>query len=288
MKLQEKIDLSQLKNRVEERLQTEFLPSTLLLEAIAYALTTGGKRIRPMITLLTAEALGCGLDVMDAALATEFFHTASLIADDLPCMDNDDYRRDLESLHKKYGETIALLSSYALITEGFRKIEASGRKMRQEKEPFASRAFEATSIALECASRCAGIDGAVYGQFLDLFPEKVSEEAIKKTIYLKTGTLFEGAFVLGYVFGGGEFIRLPDVKQLAYHFGLAFQVRDDLLDLERDQEKSAQANLALFLGESKARALFASELEKTEGYLRSLSLMSSKMLFLLEMLSRGV
>ena len=98
-----------------------FGEKTKLRDACEYALTNGGKRFRPLIVLLIAEALGHGMNVYPSALSVEFFHTASLIADDLPCMDNDDERREKPSLHKVYGESIALLASYALITQHLKK-----------------------------------------------------------------------------------------------------------------------------------------------------------------------
>ena len=92
---------------------------TKLRDACEYALTNGGKRFRPLIVLMVAEALGQGLNVNEAALSVEFFHTASLIADDLPCMDNEEERRSKPSVHKVYGESIALLASYSLICSAF-------------------------------------------------------------------------------------------------------------------------------------------------------------------------
>src|SRR6202167_2596390 len=100
------------RDKIEQEIAKSILSfgeKTKLRDACEYALTTSGKRFRPLIVIFIAEALGNGLNVYEAALAVEFFHTASLIADDLPCMDNDDERRDKPSLHKVYGEAIALL-----------------------------------------------------------------------------------------------------------------------------------------------------------------------------------
>src|SRR5689334_6318506 len=110
------------RDRIEQEIARSILcfgEKTKLRDACEYAITNGGKRFRPLIVLLIAEALGNGLNVYEAALSVEFFHTSSLIADDLPCMDNDDERRDKPSTHKVYGESIALLASYALITAAF-------------------------------------------------------------------------------------------------------------------------------------------------------------------------
>ena len=279
-----------MKNEIESALKQAFPESNELSKAISYALLSGGKRIRPLIVHYISEALGYNLPVMDAALAVEFFHTASLIADDLPCMDNDDYRRGKKSVHEMFGETVALLASYALITEAFKKIEENGRKMRLTSDQHASKAFEAVTIALEQASRSAGIQGAVLGQYFDLLgakKEALTEELLEKIIYLKTGTLFEGAFVLGWVFGGGDFDKLDQVKKLARHFGTAFQVRDDLKDLLHDHEEGG-LNFALFIGEDLARERFHLEIAKCSALLEDLPIDSSKLRFLLTQLVQGI
>jgi geranylgeranyl diphosphate synthase type II len=121
------------KDRIEKEIAKSILcfgEKTKLRDACEYALTNGGKRVRPLIVLLVGEALGNGLEVHEAALAVEFFHTASLIVDDLPSMDNDDERRDKPSLHKVYGEAIAILASYALMTGGFEKIQKNATLMK--------------------------------------------------------------------------------------------------------------------------------------------------------------
>jgi geranylgeranyl diphosphate synthase, type II len=193
-----------------------------LRDAVEYALTSGGKRLRPVIVLLCAEALKHGLDVSDAALAVEFFHTASLIADDLPCMDNDEERRGKPTCHKVFGETIALLSSYALITAAFERIHKNALTMQRSGAPFAAYSERAGMIALESASRCAGILGATGGQFLDLFPPSYNLETVRKVIHQKTVSLFEVSFVFGWVFGGGDLTLIDTLKKAASHLGMAF------------------------------------------------------------------
>ncbi|MBI3237198.1 MAG: polyprenyl synthetase family protein [Chlamydiales bacterium] len=222
------------RDRIEQEIAKSivaFGEKTKLRDACEYALTNGGKRFRPLIVLFIAEALGHGLNVYPAALSVEFFHTASLIADDLPCMDNDEERRDKPSLHKVYGESIALLASYALITAAFEKIHVNGSIMREASPPFSQFSDKACVLALESASYCSGILGATGGQFFDLFPPNQHLETIKQVIYKKTVTLFEVSFVLGWVFGGGDITKLERVKKAAYHFGMAFQTADDLGDL---------------------------------------------------------
>ncbi len=245
---------------------------TKLRDACEYALTNGGKRFRPLIVLLIAEALGHGLNVYPSALSVEFFHTASLIADDLPCMDNDDERREKPSLHKVYGETIALLSSYALITAAFEKIHANAMVMQQAGPPFSQFSDRACVIALEAATYCSGILGATGGQFFDLFPPSQSLETVKQVIYKKTVTLFEVSFVLGWVFGGGDVSKLDRVRKAAYHFGMAFQTADDLGDMLQDEKKQREISVARFIGKERALLYFDEEMRNLQKVLQELKL----------------
>jgi geranylgeranyl diphosphate synthase type II len=237
-----------------------FGEKTKLRDACEYALKGGGKRFRPLLVLLVAEALGNGLNALDAALSVEFFHTASLIVDDLPCMDDEEERRNQPTLHKLYGESIALLSSYALICAAFEKIQVNACKMKESGAPYNSTAEQVGIIALEQATRCAGILGATGGQFYDLFPPPLTLETIRQVIYKKTVTLFEVAFVFGWLFGGGELVRIDRVKSCAYHFGMAFQIADDLADLAQDEKNQRDINLAKHIGKDRAFVVFEEEL----------------------------
>jgi geranylgeranyl diphosphate synthase type II len=211
--------------------------------------------------LLVAEALGNNLNVLDAALSVEFFHTASLIVDDLPCMDNEEERRSQPTLHKIYGESIALLSSYALICAAFEKIHTNTIKMREAESPFREAAEAAGVLALENATRCAGISGATGGQFYDIFPPNLTLETLRQVIYQKTVTLFEVSFVFGWLFGGGDAFRIEQVKKSAYHFGMAFQIADDLGDLAQDEKNQREINLAKHIGKERAYSVFEEELK---------------------------
>lgn len=249
-----------------------FGEKTKLRDACEYALTNGGKRFRPLIVLLIAEALGNEMNVYPSALSVEFFHTASLIADDLPCMDNDDERRDKPSLHKVYGESIALLASYGLITAAFEKIHANAAVMHQSGHPFSEFSDKACVIALEAATHCAGILGATGGQFLDLFPPNQNLEIVKQVIYKKTVTLFEVSFVLGWVFGGGDVSKLDRVRKAAYHFGMAFQTADDLGDMLQDEKKKREISIARLIGKERALIYFDEEMGNLQKLLQELRL----------------
>ena len=240
---------------------------TKLHGAVEYALQSGGKRFRPLIVLSVAESL----DAMPAALCVEYFHTASLIADDLPCMDDDDLRRGKPSLHRAFNETTALLASYALICAGFEKIHTNTEILARSSG--AELAAKAGMLALDQASKAAGIEGATGGQFLDLFPPSSDLDTLLEILRLKTVTLFETAFVLGWIFGGKDVEALPVLRRAAAHFGMAFQIGDDLIDLRQD--RPGGANIAIELGAEKASRLFDEQMQGFDECLKCLGLESS-------------
>lgn len=258
---------------------------TKLRDACEYALKSSGKRFRPLLVMLTAEGLGLGYNVSEAAMAVEFFHTASLIADDLPEMDNEEERRGLPCVHKVYGESIALLSTYTLICAAFEKITQNGETMRLSGYISAD---YATTLALQHTSRAAGICGATGGQYLDLFPPQLSLDAIKQIIYKKTVTLFEVSFVLGWVFGGGDLNRLDLVKRAALHFGMAFQIMDDIGDLVQDEKKQKPINFARFVGKERSLFLFEEELRMFQKSLQQLNLYTPSFQKMSDMLNKQV
>ena len=247
-----------------------------LSKACFYALESGGKRFRPAIVYMMAEARGKdnpGIDM--AAKAVEFFHTASLIADDLPMMDDDDERRGRPSLHKVFGESTALLASYALIAEGYRMLkEGAALSGRLDQLPE----------ALENVAKNTGALGATGGQYLDLFSDKAAPEAIKRVLEMKTGTLFEVAFVLGWLFSGGDKSNLPVVQALSGHFGLAFQIADDLDDLEADLAAGRQVNLAVILGKEAATSALKKEAAEFKAALSALNLSPKELIPLIDSL----
>ncbi|MFY7843169.1 MAG: polyprenyl synthetase family protein [Rhabdochlamydiaceae bacterium] len=260
-------------------------PKNKLRDACEYALTNGGKRFRPLIVLLVAEGLGSSLNVTQAALSVEFFHTASLIADDLPCMDNENERRSSPTVHKVYGETVALLASYALITEGFHKIHENVDVLKKSDHPQSFLADQIGCLALEIASRCAGIKGATGGQFSDMFPSHKTLDVLKNVIYQKTVTLFEVAFSFGWLFGGGDLEKLSLVKEVAYHLGFAFQIADDLGDMVQDEQKENCVNIGLFLGREKAFDFFLHEMKSFKACLEELNILTPSFLKMSEVLS---
>jgi len=265
------------RDKIEQEIAKSILSfgeKTKLRDACEYALMTGGKRFRPLIVIFVAEALGNNLNVYESALAVEFFHTSSLIADDLPCMDNDDERREKPSLHKVYGEAIALLSSYALITAAFEKIHSNAMVMQDSGLPFCHFSDRACTLALESATYCAGILGATGGQFLDLFPPNQNLDTVKQVIYKKTVTLFEVSFVLGWLFGGGDIGKIEKVKRAAYHFGMAFQIADDLGDMIQDEKKQREISIARLIGKERGLSLFDEEMRHLSRELLELDILT--------------
>ena len=278
--------LETLKGEFETHLQATLLNHTEeseLRASFSYALMNGGKRIRPLITMIIAKALGNHLSVLEASLSVEYFHTASLIADDLPCMDNDEMRRCKPALHKEFGETVAILTSYALISAGYEKILHASRVLEKAKAPFNERKDLCCVAALREATHAAGISGAVGGQFQDLFPQSFTEEAIEDLIYKKTVTLFEIAFAFGWIFGGGELSQLHKVRALATHFGMAFQIWDDLKDMKEDWKVAN--NMASLIGEEKAKERVGRELELFKMKASELGVLSTELKDLLQLLS---
>ncbi len=263
---------SKIEQKIKESLSL-LGPKSLLRDTCEYALLNGGKRFRPALVYAIAETLGKGWDVSYAALAIEFFHTASLIADDLPCMDNDDERRNKPTTHKVYGEANALLASYGLIAAGYECI-AKNALLIKKLDPNAQ-ADHLCVLALENGTYNTGLNGATGGQFLDIDPPDLSQSTMEEVICKKTVSLFEIAFVLGWLFGGGRPDLLDTVKKAAKHFGMAFQIADDIGDVEQDKINGRQVNMAAVVGKEKARQMFHEELEQFQKTLILLNLEKS-------------
>lgn len=273
-----------IEQRLQDTIQEQFGSKTPLRDACEYALLNGGKRFRPALVLMIAKALGYGIDVFPAALGIEFFHTASLIADDLPCMDNDDERRKKPTLHKVHGESVALLSTYALISAGYGCLAKNAEQIKESCHPHASQSDRLCVLALENVVENTGILGATGGQFLDLTPPNLTLSVLLEVIHKKTVTLFEISFVLGWIFGGGELSLLPLVKKSAYHFGMAFQIADDIGDMAQDQAHDHALNIANVCGKENALRMFHEEMEHFEQTLAGLNLGDSDLQVLAQLL----
>ena len=204
-----------------ERFHNE--PQKNLFEAMEYSLLAGGKRLRPVFAFEFCRM--CGRDWRDAApfaAAVEMIHTYSLIHDDLPSMDNDDFRRGRPTNHKVYGEAMAILAGDALLTDAFAVAST-------EKLPNPGDMADAIGILAECA----GSLGMVGGQVLDILAEtrECTEEDVLAIQDRKTGALIRAACTLGAVAGGATQEQFDAACQFAAGLGLAFQIRDDMLDV---------------------------------------------------------
>lgn len=213
---------------VEEYLQGIFSveqPYGRLQEAMRYSLLAGGKRVRPVLTLAFCDILGGEWKkALPFACALELVHTYSLIHDDLPCMDDDDFRRGKPTCHKVYGETMAVLAGDALQGEAFRLIaQAPGMTVQQRVDAVAV-----------LAKACAG-DGMVAGQVLDTDSLCRSVDEVKLLHSLKTGAMLRAACELGCVAAGSGTETREKAANYGGHIGLAFQVRDDVLDVIADE-----------------------------------------------------
>lgn len=197
----------------------------VMLDAMSYSLSNGGKRIRPVLTLEFCRL--CGGNYADAipfAIGVEMIHTYSLIHDDLPCMDNDDMRRGKPSSHKVYGEANALLAGDGLLTLAFETVLSA--KISADKKAMA---------ALELA-KAAGVSGMIGGQVMDLSNEgkRVSLDVIKATDRLKTGEMIRVAAVMGCIAAGADSEKIAAAEKYCENIGLAFQIVDDILDVTSD------------------------------------------------------
>lgn len=208
-------------------------PQKKLFEAMEYSLLAGGKRLRPIFVFDFCRM--CGGQWQNAApfaAAIEMIHTYSLIHDDLPCMDNDDYRRGRLTNHKVYGEAMAVLAGDALLTDAFSV--ASGAKL-----PDAG----SMADAIRVLSECAGSQGMVGGQVLDIMSEdrECTEQEVLDIQTRKTGGLIRAACILGAIAGGGTEKQIHAAGEFADALGIAFQIRDDMLDVIGNAQELGKA-----------------------------------------------
>ena len=213
--------------QVEAALAGELRPGDVLdktsASSMEYSLMAGGKRLRPILLMAAAEAVGGrGEEYLTSACAIEMIHTYSLIHDDLPAMDNDDYRRGKLTNHKVYGAGMATLAGDALLTLAFEVL------LRQHG---VSDAVKLT--VLREVSEAAGAKGMVGGQAMDLGAEgqQVNIITLRRMHMGKTGALFRAAVRAGAILAGGDAAELVSLTRYAESFGLAFQITDDILDV---------------------------------------------------------
>lgn len=231
----------------------------LLYKSQEYSLQTGGKRFRPYLATLIFKIWQNDLDLIkNFCLAIEMVHTYSLIHDDLPCMDNDDLRRGKPTSHKVFGEDIALLAGDSLLTEAFHLISA-------EKKISAQTRVE----VIESFSEKIGSLGMVGGQVLDMKSTKqVTFEQLEQIHYMKTGCLIQAAATGAAQIAGASADEVQLVAELSMHLGMAFQIKDDLLDI-KDNEQDFK-NYVSVIGVEKTQQQLSLHSEKALVLLKSL------------------
>lgn len=222
------------KQAIEDYLFTYVQELTIpedLKSSMLYSLKAGGKRLRPVLVLALLHSYGKNEeDGIPVGCAVEMIHTYSLIHDDLPCMDDDDLRRGIPTNHKVYGEATAVLAGDALLTESFRLITS---------QLSSSVSADQKLRIVEELVKSAGALGMVGGQFDDMEAEQkqVSLAELESIHARKTGKLLTFSVAAGAMLAGASDDDIEKLREFSYHIGIAFQIRDDILDLEGNEEK---------------------------------------------------
>ncbi|QTU83499.1 polyprenyl synthetase family protein [Carnobacteriaceae bacterium zg-C25] len=229
---------------------TQIIEHSRLAKAMHYSLSNGGKRVRPLLTLATVYVLGG--DVKNAypiASAIEYIHTYSLIHDDLPAMDNDDYRRGQLTSHKQFDEPTAILAGDALLTHAFGLIVGSVYTSDQKVK------------MIDQLVRCSGGNGMIGGQMNDIMAQGQSStlEAVQHIHALKTGALLQSCVRIGAIAVNADEYIYEQLDKFAYHFGLAFQIHNDIKDITQDEALEKSTYVAIL---GKQGAIDALEKEK--------------------------
>lgn len=201
-----------------------------IMEAMNYSMNAGGKRLRPLLLMETCRLFGG--EICEAApfmAAMEMIHTSSLIHDDLPCMDNDQYRRGKKSTWAQFGEDFGVLAGDSLIVEAFAVVASAFDTTRYPKR---------AAKALQILAKKTGIYGMIGGQVVDvqLTNQPIPKEKLDFIYRLKTGALLEASMVIGAVLGGAGEEEQEKISLIALNVGIAFQIQDDILDVTSSQE----------------------------------------------------
>lgn len=249
---------------------------SLIAEAMNYSLLAGGKRIRPLIIKEVFELFGgsdkklCG----PFMAAIEMIHTYSLIHDDLPAMDNDEFRRGRPTNHNVYGEAMAILAGDGLLNFAYE----TAAKAFTVADSLA--AYQKVTKAFQILASNAGIFGMITGQVLDMegFKGEKTRERIEKMYELKTGALLRSAFMIGGTLAGASSSEVESLKEIGEAIGLSFQLKDDMLDVHGDvrlmgkgtdrDKKNEKLTLYRLLGEEKSKVLMLELSDKARNFIK--------------------
>lgn len=237
----------ELKNKVNEieYILKKFIPQEegcqkTVIEAMNYSLMAGGKRLRPVLMSEVFQLFGgrrkALLEPFMAAI--EMIHTYSLVHDDLPAMDNDEYRRGRKTTHVVYGEAMAILAGDGLLNYAFETAAKAFDAISNDNESDIIAAYKQTARAMQILSAKAGIYGMIGGQVIDMeeYKEEVTKERLNLMYQLKTGALIEASMMIGAVLAGAEQSEVEKIERIAGAVGLAFQIKDDILDVTSTPE----------------------------------------------------
>lgn len=217
-----------------ERVLEKYLPkeegyAAKVMEAMNYSVLAGGKRLRPMFMEETYRMFGGTEEVIEPFMAAqEMIHTYSLVHDDLPCMDNDEYRRGRKTTHAVYGEGMAVLAGDALLNYAF-ETACKAFSMTEDAQKVGK--------ALTVLSQKAGIYGMIGGQTADILAEDMESSFVTEELLLyihanKTAALIQSSMMIGAILAGADTKQIHDIEKIGYNIGIAFQIQDDILDVE--------------------------------------------------------
>ncbi len=236
----------EVRTRGTEEIIRDFLPpeegrQRVVMEAMNYSVLAGGKRLRPLIMYETWKMFGGSTDTIRPFMAAiEMIHTYSLVHDDLPAMDNDEYRRGNLTTHAKYGHALGILAGDGLLNYAFETAAAAFKRGQDTEE------LMRTAKALQILGGKAGVHGMIGGQVVDVEAagQSIDEEKLLFIYELKTGALLEASMMIGAVLAGASDEEIKIVEQIASDVGLAFQIRDDILDVTSTLEVLGKPTLS--------------------------------------------
>ena len=216
-----------------EEVLNQYLPkeegyASKVMEAMNYSVLAGGKRLRPMLMEETYRMFGGSEQVIEPFMAAqEMIHTYSLVHDDLPCMDNDEYRRGRKTTHAVYGEGMAVLAGDALLNYAF-ETACKAFSLTEDLQKAAS--------ALTILANKAGIYGMIGGQTADIMAEDAQPDTVTEELLLyihknKTAALIQSSMMIGAILAGADTKQINDIEKIGYNIGIAFQIQDDILDV---------------------------------------------------------
>lgn len=231
-----------------EELLKKYLPreaglQRTVLEAMNYSVLAGGKRLRPMLMQEVYRMLGGkGQEIEPLMAAIEMIHTYSLVHDDLPAMDNDEYRRGRKTTHAVYGETMGILAGDGLLNLAWETaMEAFSLCVQEEQSPAEKAALlQRTARAVALLARKAGVYGMIGGQTADIEAEEQEQVSIEQLLFIhenKTAALIQAAMMVGAIMAGANEEQIRQMEICAYDIGIAFQIQDDILDVTGTMEE---------------------------------------------------